>query len=263
MSTENSTNPSNNDDADVTQEEASAKSEVSDEIEIETIDDGSEEIEEEADLEVEEERDPVELMDLDGAKHHIYSLRTKLETAITERDTAREKVNELGSRLKGLSEAYQKKGDEVKKAKDRLERQSKFNEDRRRGEAVSSLFEPFENLKRSIDAIEKAGVESSHIDGLRIVSSSFMNAFNTLGLEEVPGVGASFDPNVHEALMIHEVNDPAMKDVVIEVFASGYRIGDTVLRPAKVIVGSYTAPPEPEVVEAEEVSQEQPEEDAE
>ena len=72
-----------------------------------------------------------------------------------------------------------------------------------------------------------------------------------------------FDPNVHEALMIHEVNDPAMKDVVIEVFASGYRIGDTVLRPAKVIVGSYTAPPEPEVVEAEEVSQEQPEEDAE
>ena len=47
MSTENSTNPSNNDDADVTQEEASAKSEVSDEIEIETIDEGSEEIEEE------------------------------------------------------------------------------------------------------------------------------------------------------------------------------------------------------------------------
>ena len=62
---------------------------------------------------------------------------------------------------------------------------------------------------------------------------------------------------------MHEVTDPAMKDVVIQVFASGYRIGDTVLRPAKVIVGSYTAPPEPEVVEAEEVSQEQPEEDAE
>ena len=38
------------------------------------------------------------------------------------------------------------------------------------------------------------------------------------------------------------VQDPALKDVVVEMYSIGYRIGDIVLKPAQVIVGSYTAP---------------------
>ena len=58
----------------------------------------------------------------------------------------------------------------------------------------------------------------------------------------MPGKGAAFDPNIHEALTAMPVLDAALDQIVIEVFAAGYRIGSRLIRPAKVIVGTYQEP---------------------
>jgi len=75
------------------------------------------------------------------------------------------------------------------------------------------------------------------VKGVEMVFHQFMDGFKKLGLEPVPGKGSRFDPNLHEALTSVPVTDAALDEVVMEVFAEGYRIGSRLIAPAKVIVG--------------------------
>lgn len=153
----------------------------------------------------------------------------------------RDTVAALEARLKAVSAAYRQQSDEIQATKDRLARQASIKEEMRRGEVVGTLFEPVENLKRSIATLEKEGLEEQ-AKGLGLVLHQFMDAFKKLGLEEVPGRGARFDPNLHEALTTMPVQDKALDDVVVEVFDTGYRIGSRLLKPARVIIGAYSEP---------------------
>ena len=148
----------------------------------------------------------------------------------------RDTVGALEARLKKVSAAYKAQLEEVEATKERLQRQSAYKEERRRGEVVGTLFEPVENLRRSIGVVQKElGEEAAK--GLELVHQQFMEAFKGLGLEEVPGRGARFDPNLHEALTMMPVTDPALDGIVVEVFDKGYRIGSNLLKPSRVIVG--------------------------
>ena len=118
------------------------------------------------------------------------------------------------------------------------------------------MFTPFENLKRSVDACAKGGVDEGLTGGLTMVKDEFWKAFEQLGLEEVPGAGSLFNPNIHEALTTMPVQDPVQNDTVVQVYSTGYRINDTVVRTAQVIVGKYYAPPKAEDIEEEVVSTE-------
>jgi len=146
-------------------------------------------------------------------------------------------LSELQARLRAVSAAYQQQQEEMDAARARLERQAALKEQMRRGEVVVALFDPVQNLKRSVDAASKGASMDDTLKGLHLVQAQFMDAFKKLGLEEVPGEGARFDPNLHEALTTVPVTDPAMDEVVIEVFSAGYRIGSRLIAPARVVVG--------------------------
>ena len=67
-----------------------------------------------------------------------------------------------------------------------------------------------------------------------------------LGLSEVPGEGAVFNPAYHEALAMSPVPDADLDGRVIMVHNAGYMVNGKVLQAAQVIVGQYTAPEEAE-----------------
>ncbi len=146
-------------------------------------------------------------------------------------------LKELQARLRAVSAAYQQQQEEMDTVRARLERQAALKEEMRRGEVVVALFDPVQNLKRSVEAATKGASMEDTVAGLKLVQKAFMDAFGKLGLEEVPGEGARFDPNLHEALTTVPVTDPAMDEVVIEVFSAGYRIGSRLIAPARVVVG--------------------------
>ena len=75
-----------------------------------------------------------------------------------------------------------------------------------------------------------------------MVYHQFLDSLKRLGLEEVPGVGSRFDPSVHEAIATAPVTDPGADNSVVNVFSAGYRIGSRLIRPARVVIGSYSAP---------------------
>lgn len=148
------------------------------------------------------------------------------------------RVHELEARLRTVSAAYCQKQDEIEATKRRLEERAALNEEIRRGEVVASLFEPVENLHRSLEAAKGQPAEQ----GLRMVYQQFMEALHKLGLEEVPGEGAPFDPALHEALATAPVASADQDGVVQSVFSAGYRIGSRLIRPARVVIGTYTPP---------------------
>lgn len=87
-------------------------------------------------------------------------------------------------------------------------------------------------------------------EGVAMVLRQFQDVLGRHGLEPIAAQGQPFDPTVHEAVMQRE-SEEAPANVVLEEFQRGYRLGQMVLRPAKVVV-SMGAPSGEEVTEAAE-----------
>ena len=150
---------------------------------------------------------------------------------------AKTQVSELQARLRAVSAAYKQLQDDVEATKERLNRQAQFQRELQRGETVAKMFDPLDNLQRSIEAVDDGDTK----DGLLMVATQFMNALEELGLEMLSPQGQVFDPNQHEALSMVPVEDKAQDGLIIEVFSAGYRVGSRLLKPARVVIGQYTA----------------------
>jgi molecular chaperone GrpE len=161
--------------------------------------------------------------------------------ALAEANT-RAKANE--ARLRKVSSAYKQLQGEMEALRKRHARQRDADQRLMKAQLVKGLFEPLQNLRRSVEAMAKAGVDAEMLVGAEMVGRNFMEAFEEMGMEKVPGVGAVFSPEMHEALSVVPVVLASADGRVIEVFAEGYRVGETLIQPAKVIIGKYTAPPQ-------------------
>ena len=105
---------------------------------------------------------------------------------------------------------------------------------------VKELIPVLDDLGRALEAAsehEEGKVE----DGVRLVHRALADLLAKQGLTEIATDG-KFDPHVHEALLSQpsEAEDGA----VIQVLQKGYRLGDRVLRPARVVVSAGAAEPE-------------------
>lgn len=96
------------------------------------------------------------------------------------------------------------------------------------------LLPALDNLER---AIAHAGEDDPLLEGIRFVLSDLLAALKRAGIEAFSPVGESFDPQLHEAVAQH-AQDGADAGTVLEVYQQGYRLADTVLRPARVLVAA-------------------------
>jgi len=98
---------------------------------------------------------------------------------------------------------------------------------------VNELLPVLDDLERALEAAaehEEAKLE----EGVQLVHRSLASLLERHGLREIETEGA-FDPHVHEALLAQPAED-AEQGSVLQVLQKGYRLGDKVLRPARVIV---------------------------
>jgi molecular chaperone GrpE len=97
---------------------------------------------------------------------------------------------------------------------------------------VKELLPILDDLERALEAAEQHE-EAKLEDGVRLVHRQLEQLLEKEGLALVETEGR-FDPHVHEALLT-QASD-ADEGSVIEVLQKGYRLGDRVLRPARVVV---------------------------
>jgi molecular chaperone GrpE len=98
---------------------------------------------------------------------------------------------------------------------------------------LHELLPVLDDLERALEAAaqhEEAKLE----EGVKLVHRAFLTLLERHGLSEIETNGA-FDPHVHEALLAQPAED-AEEGSVLQVLQKGYRLGDRVLRPARVIV---------------------------
>ena len=99
---------------------------------------------------------------------------------------------------------------------------------------VKELLPILDDLGRALDAAEEHE-EAKLEEGVRLVHRALADLLAKEGLAEIDTDG-KFDPHVHEALLSQPSD--ADEGSVIEVVQKGYRLGDKVLRPARVVVAS-------------------------
>jgi molecular chaperone GrpE len=99
---------------------------------------------------------------------------------------------------------------------------------------VKELLPVLDDLERALAAAEEHE-EAKLEEGVRLVHRELQAALDREGLAEIETNG-HFDPHVHEALLSQP--SEAEEGSVLEVLQKGYKLGDRVLRPARVVVAA-------------------------
>jgi molecular chaperone GrpE len=94
-----------------------------------------------------------------------------------------------------------------------------------------------------LDAIGQAREHGELSGGFKSVADSLQAALTKLGLVSYGQRGDAFDPKIHEALT-HSYSPDVTEDTCVEVFQPGYRVGERILRPARVAVAEPATGPD-------------------
>ena len=121
----------------------------------------------------------------------------------------------------------------------RASREHGLAEQRGVARVVKELLPALDNLERALAAAESQpdGAEHHLSEGIRLVQAELVAAMARVGVEGYSPKGERFDPNVHEAMAQQPV-EGAESGTIVEVYQSGYRAGETVIRPARVVVAA-------------------------
>jgi molecular chaperone GrpE len=118
----------------------------------------------------------------------------------------------------------------------RVARESAAAQARGVASLAKELFPALDNLDR---ALEAAAQDDPLLEGVRLVRSELGAALARAGIESFSPVGETFDPAMHEAMATTEQPvDGAESGTVVEVFQPGYRLGASIIRPARVLVAA-------------------------
>jgi len=150
---------------------------------------------------------------------------------------AEQKVADVQSRFEQLRAQLQRETDETRQ---RLNRSADERARREKADFLASILPVADNLQRAVQAAEQGSSFESLLNGVRGTLNQFEAALVSAGVEPIASVGAKFDPELHEAVDTIEVS-PERDGTVTAEYSRGYRIGDRLLRPARVQVGRARA----------------------
>lgn len=151
-----------------------------------------------------------------------------------------EEVEKLKAELEQTKEALAQQSDthqrvlaEYANYKRRTEQEKEQLGQFTKGELLKRLLDSLDNMERALEAEDG----ESYKTGVDMTFRRFKETLQSLGLEEIPAEGVSFNPEVHNAVM-REDADGVEAETVTQVFQKGYKLGDRVLRPAMVKVAN-------------------------
>lgn len=140
------------------------------------------------------------------------------------------RIDELTRGLAALVE-------EGKAARARMEREKARVLEAERAQVAQVLLEAVDDLERALAAARDE--TGPLVDGVRLILAALAKKVAELGAERIAVVGQRFDPRVAEAVDLVPVADADQEDVVVQEVRAGYRIGERILRPARVRVGRF------------------------
>jgi molecular chaperone GrpE len=150
------------------------------------------------------------------------------------------KVAKLRDEIESLRKEKQEYLDGWQRAKaDYVNALKRFEGDVKNAKA-DGVVKAIDALLPAYDALERAKAHGAVPEGFSGIVKQLDAAFVSLGLEPVGQVGEHFNPVLHEAMGQDVVTDQAQDDTVTAVLEKGLRMGDQIIRPAKVRVAHFS-----------------------
>ncbi len=148
------------------------------------------------------------------------------DQAIARLEAERDQLKDRYLRLAAEYENYKKRT-----TKERAELWFKAQAD-----LVTRLTDALDDLSRFAHVDPTVTDAQTLHDGVDLVERKMWKELAALGVTRIDGTGVPFDPNVHEAVTTQPAGSPAQDHTVGQVLQAGYKFGEMLLRPARVIV---------------------------
>ena len=150
----------------------------------------------------------------------------------TKKDAELEKVK---AELESKNDLLLRTAAEFDNFKKRTERERAGVAEYAKANVIKELLPILDNIDRAAALEDKTGAD--YIKCIEMIVKQFEALVGKLGITEVAKAGDTFDPNCHEAVM-HIEDETLGENVIAEVLQKGFKIGDTVIRPAMVKVAN-------------------------
>lgn len=94
-----------------------------------------------------------------------------------------------------------------------------------------------DDMDRALENMEKGADAEACIEGFKLIVQKFRNILTQQGLEKIETEGQDFDTDFHEAIALIPAPTEELKGKILDCVQQGYKLGDKVIRHAKVAVG--------------------------
>jgi molecular chaperone GrpE len=173
-----------------------------------------------------------------AAEKQAHIMADAVAAQVLEGDAVAAELSELESKAAQRDEYLalaQRTQADFENYRKRVARDAAAARDRGVGSLAKELLPALDNLDRALDA---AAENDPLLQGVRLVRSELKGALARAGIESFCPLGEQFDPSVHEAVATAQAPDGQASGTVVEVYQDGYRLGEGILRPARVVVAA-------------------------
>ena len=178
-------------------------------------------------------------LDNDGAEHvnteaEQPNLKPSYVEELESRTRAAERqMQEVQARFDQVRQQLQRETDETRQ---RLNRSADERAVGEKARFITGILPAMDDLERAIEAVSGNAPREAVLEGIRSIATSMQSALSNAGVEPIAAVGEEFNPELHEAVDTEETGDD-MDGRVIAEYSRGFRMGERLLRPARVKVG--------------------------
>ena len=153
-------------------------------------------------------------------------------------DEYRMRTEAAEQKLQEYLEAFKQFRREQDEFRERLGRDVERRVELKFSSLVQELFEALDNLDLALEHVAQVPEAAPVAQGLELARKRFLEALERQGVARVSPSG-EFDPNEAEAVRVDPVASRELSGAVTEVLRPGYKLGQRIIRPARVAVGRY------------------------
>jgi molecular chaperone GrpE len=166
----------------------------------------------------------------------LEEAQAQLETQGHALEGAQTQIERLLAERSNLYDQLLRRQAEFENFRRRSDREKVDSYHRLRAEILLEMLPVMDSFERALVTLQGSRRDADAMyTGLELIHRLLKDALTKIGLQPLETLGAAFDPNVHEAITV-EPTDEHEENTIIEEFERGYKLGDRLLRPAKVKV---------------------------
>ena len=152
-------------------------------------------------------------------------------------DEYKQRAEAAERKLHDYIDAFKETRAEQEAFRERLGRDVTRRVELRFGELIAELLDSIDDLDRALSHVDGVAEARPLAEGVALARDRFLATLERHGVKKIDSDGMEFDPEIAEAVRMDPVDDPGLDGKVTETLQLGFRLGDHVIRAARVAVG--------------------------